>query len=288
VICNPYLVICRLNIEMDLVTGVQWYEQLVQAIIVTFFMYVLLSILNNVGILYFTYLEMSTVMQPDTTSATETFLQDPNFEKSKTCYQSKNESSGIEFTFSTFLNLRSSNFGKDPNTLRHVFHKGSPPPDAYPLISPGVFTLGDKNTLRIYMGSADRWDNFVDIPNIPVEKWFHLVITCKGRNIDIYINGNIIQRMSLNSVPKLNFGDVYTFQSLSNDDGRRDITPDNRYNISGKADGSLSRLTYYAYALSYAEIDAIYRMGPSTKIVSADNQIPPYLMDAWWVQSYQR
>jgi hypothetical protein len=138
------------------------------------------------------------------------------------------------------------------------------------------------------MGSADRWDNFVDIPNIPVGKWFHLVITCKGRSIDVYINGNVIQRLTLGSVPKLNFGDVYLLQNLSNSDTRVNIAPDQQFNVIGAANCSISRFLYFAYSLSYAEIDQLYRQGPSTTVVSASNQIPPYMADAWWVQSYNQ
>jgi hypothetical protein len=262
-------------------------DQVIQVVIVMLFMYVLLSILNNAGILYGTWQEMNTVLQPDTSSATDTFTQEPNLDTSKTCFLSRNEAGGTEFTYSVFLNFRNSNFTKEQNTLHHVFHKGSPPPDAYPLLAPGVFTVSDSNTLRIVMNSADKWDNYVDIPNIPVEKWFHLVIACKGRALDVFINGNVIQRMTLTSVPKLNFGDVYAFQAIQNDDTRVGSAPESRYSVNGKADGMLSRLNYYAYALSYAEIDALYRQGPSSKIVSASDQIPPYMADAWWVQSYQ-
>lgn len=273
---------------MPNIVGSGTVDQVLQAVIVVLFVYVFLSILNNAGILYNTWMEMNTVLQPDTTTSTDTYTQEPNLDSSKTCYMSRNETNGTEFTYSIFLNFRNSNFTKEQNSLRHVFHKGSPPPDAYPLVSPGVFTLSDKNTIRVYMGSADKWDNFVDIPNIPVEKWFHLVISCKGRSVDVYINGNVIQRMNLTSVPKLNFGDVYAFQNIANEDTRVDAPPDHRFNINGKADGMLSRFNYYAYALSYAEIDSLYRQGPSSKIVSAQNQIPPYMADAWWVQSYQQ
>lgn len=271
---------------MPNIVGTGTIDQIIQSMIVILFMYVLLGVLNNLGILYFTWLEMSTTLQPDTSTASETYTQEPNIETSKTCYPSKNEINGTEFTYACFLNFRSTNFTREANSLRHVFHKGSPPPDAYPLISPGVFTLSDKNTLRIYMGSSDRWDNYVDIPNMPVEKWFHLVITLKGRNLDVYINGNVIQRMTLATVPKLNFGDVYVFQNVTNDDTRL-MTIDQRYNVNGKADGMISRFFYYAYSLSYSEIDNLYRQGPSSKIVSSSNQLPPYMADAWWVQSFQ-
>jgi hypothetical protein len=275
-----------LSSVMPNIVGTGAIDQIIQSMIVILFMYVLLGVLNNLGILYFTWLEMSTTLMPDTSTASETYTQEPNIDTSKTCYPSKNEINGTEFTYACFLNFRSTNFTRDANSLRHVFHKGSPPPDAYPLISPGVFTLSDKNTLRIYMGSSDRWDNYVDIPNIPVEKWFHLVITLKGRNLDVYINGNVIQRMTLATVPKLNFGDVYVFQNVTNDDTRV-MEIGQRYNVNGKADGMISRFFYYAYSLSYSEIDNLYRQGPSSKIVSSSNQLPPYMADAWWVQSFQ-
>jgi len=269
------------------ITGVNTASQLVQSIVLCLFIYVLLSILNNVGILYNTWLEMNTSLQPDTSAATDTYTQDPNLDTSKTCFLSRNEPNGTEFTYSVFLFINNNNFTKETDCLKHVFHKGSPPPDPYPLVAPGVFTHANKNTLRVYMNSADKWDNYVDIPNMPVEKWFHLVISCKGRSVDVYINGNVIQRMNLSSVPKLNFGDVYAFQACTNTDDRVNIAPEQRYNVVGSASGSLSRFNYYAYALSYAEIDSLYRQGPSSKIVSASNQIPPYMTDSWWVQTYK-
>jgi hypothetical protein len=272
---------------MPTLTGVNTASQLLQSVLIWFFIYALLSILNNVGILYMTWLEMNTALQPDTSAATDTYTQDPNLDTSKTCFLSRNEPNGTEFTYSVFLFINNNNFTKDTDSLKHVFHKGSPPPDPYPLVAPGVYTMADKNTLRVYMNSADKWDNFVDIPNMPVEKWFHLVISCKGRSVDVYINGNVIQRMNLSSVPKLNFGDVYAFQACATTDDRVNVAPEQRYNVVGSASGSLSRFNYYAYALSYAEIDSLYRQGPSSKIVSASNQIPPYMTDSWWVQTYK-
>jgi hypothetical protein len=263
-------------------------DQVLQAMAVMLFLYVFLSVLNNFGILYLTWLEMSTTLQPHTTNVTDTYSQEPNIDTSKTCFPSRNEVNGTEFTYSIFLNFTANSFSNDPNRLRHIFHKGSPPPDGYPLIAPGVFCHADQNTLRVMMGSSDRWDNFVDIPNIPVGKWFHLVITCKGRSIDVYINGNVIQRLTLGSVPKLNFGDVYLLQNFSNSDTRVNIAPDQQFNVIGAANCSISRFLYFAYSLSYAEIDQLYRQGPSTTVVSASNQIPPYMADAWWVQSYNQ
>ena len=80
------------------ITGVNTSSQLVQSVVLCLFIYVLLSILNNVGILYNTWLEMNTPLQPDTSSATDTYGQDPNLDSSKTCFLSRNEPNGTEFT----------------------------------------------------------------------------------------------------------------------------------------------------------------------------------------------
>ena len=46
----------------------------------------------------------------------------------------------------------------------------------------------------------------------------------------------------------------------------------------------MSRLTYYNYALCYAEIQKDMDKGPSTKMDDSNmNDIPPYLADSWWV-----
>jgi hypothetical protein len=47
----------------------------------------------------------------------------------------------------------------------------------------------------------------------------------------------------------------------------------------------ISRFRYYSYAANFAQIDAMVREGPSSKIISKINGITsPYLADDWWVK----
>jgi len=51
--------------------------------------------------------------------------------------------------------------------------------------------------------------------------------------------------------------------------------------------GMLSRLTYFNYALTYAEIQMLMNEGPSSKMDSSlMSDVPPYLADTWWSNSY--
>ena len=44
-------------------------------------------------------------------------------------------------------------------------------------------------------------DHTIVIQNIPVERWFHLVITVRGASIDVYIDGKLVQTRVLSSAP---------------------------------------------------------------------------------------
>ena len=119
-------------------------------------------------------------------------------------YPSSNQPGGQEFAYSCFLQISSDTFSTstaascsasssgspNPTVLKHIFSKGTA--NSFPLMGPGLFCRGDKNTLRIYMNTVDSWNNFVEVDNIPVgDKWFHLVVQLQGSNMDIYINGNL-------------------------------------------------------------------------------------------------
>lgn len=59
------------------------------------------------------------------------------------------------------------------------------------------------------------------------------------------------------------------------------------FQVFGSMKGMISRLTYFNYALCYAEIQKEMDRSPSSQIDSSNfNDIPPYLADTWWSQSY--
>ena len=134
------------------------------------------------------------------------------------------------------------------------------------------------------MNEAENWNRSCKLPNIPIGKFFHLAIVVRNMNVDIYINGNVAHRMTLDSVPMQNFGDVYVFNTQRFSDAA--TNPDDPLIVNGAATGLISTLTYTGYALNYEQIDRMVRTGPSTQLVSATQNLPPYLADNWWVTYY--
>jgi hypothetical protein len=221
-------------------------------------------------------------------------------------YQSENEIHGLEQSFSMWIFIHPETFddiaGQDQcggqtsnakvNRLKHIFHKGNK--DAFPLLAPGIFCQSNKNTIRIYTNAVNKWDNYCEVPNIPVAKWFHMVVSQKGQFMDVFINGNVIARHKFDTVPKINYGGVYVMQNIRTP---KDVTKpiesdDGPYIVDGPIKGMMSRIKYFAYALNYSNIDALYHESPSKIITTsqaieaAKGQRPPYFYDNWWVTQY--
>jgi hypothetical protein len=145
------------------------------------------------------------------------------------------------------------------------------------------------------MNCFETWNNYCEVENIPVDKWFHLSLTCKGNVLYLYINGNLKKKMSLpnNTPPYQNYGNVYAFSSrritlsktittsLEADDEFKSGGATNLV-FDGAAKGMISRVNYHAYALTYTEIQSLMKMQPSTVIDSPDMSLTPYLSDTWW------
>ena len=76
--------------------------------------------------------------------------QNPNIKGNKYVSPSNNERSGIEFSYTFYLNVNASAFRQEKG-LCHIFHKGYS--SQFPLLAPGVYMRSDTNTLRVYMNS---------------------------------------------------------------------------------------------------------------------------------------
>ena len=227
-----------------------------------------------------------------------TAVQDPSSSKPLTITMSTNQRSGIEFSYSMFININSTTFSNSNSdtSLHHILHKGYNLP--YPLLGPGIFCFGSANTLRVYMNCYNTWNSYTDIPNIPVDKWFHIVVSCKGNTLYVYINGSLKNKMALasNTPPYQNYGNVYLFSprkmtvptstvSLVPDSNLGSSTASSPLTFSGAARGMVSRVYYYSYALTSSEIQTLMNMGPSPNMNGADMSISPYLADTWWTNS---
>ena len=216
--------------------------------------------------------------------------QDPNDPNSTPTSLSDNEHTGIEFSYSLFLQVNESSF-QDTNSagLLHIFHKGYNMP--FPLLAPGVFLLGSTNTIRVYMNGTDTWNKYIDIENIPLKKWFHFAIVCRKNSVEVYLNGNLSKKLNFDGgLPYQNFGNYFVFSqrkfASKTNTQIPSIAPDDSFAILGRMDGMISRLEYFSYALSFTEINTILNQGPSTHIVSATQNKPPYLADTHWTTQY--
>ena len=214
--------------------------------------------------------------------------QDPNVKGSKPVHLSDNERSGVEFSYTFYLNVSPAAFRQEYG-LNHIFHKGFS--SQFPLLAPGVYMRSDTNTLRVYMNTYKTWNNYVEVENIPVGKWVHIAIVCSENSLEIYINGNLAKKLPFDGfAPYQNFEDICCF-SQRRITMKHSIVPstdENGFDVFGCMKGQLSRLNYFSYALCYAEINQLMNEGPSSKMDSAvtTTNIPPYLDDTWWAQGH--
>jgi hypothetical protein len=190
---------------------------------------------------------------------------------------SENEPTGIEFTYSVWLNFSDTN--KDTTSEYHIFNKGM---DASLNSSnaPGLYVKSDAsgtNMLKVYMDrfktGTDPLTDYaqqretVEINNIPFNKWVNVMIRVQNRFLDVYVNGVLTKHKDLINVPKQNFGTVYVCQN-------------------GGFNGKLSNLRYYSRALNVFEINGVVAWGPdlstseSSSVVNSKDA--SYLSYMWY------
>jgi len=213
--------------------------------------------------------------------------QNPNLRNALLVQPSNNELTGIEFSYSFLINVPQSSY-TGTTGLQHIFHKGSP--SQFPLLGPGVYMHGESNILRVYMNTYDTWNNYVDVDNIPIGKWAHIVIVCKASHLEVFVNGNIKSRLGFDLTPPYqNYGDVYAF-SQRRFTLRKSKIPSltDDFHVAGAVNGQMSRLFYFSYALSYSEINSLFNQGPSSTVdsVSGSSNTQTYLSDTWWTADF--
>jgi hypothetical protein len=211
--------------------------------------------------------------------------QDPNNPDSIIVYRSNDQTKGLEATWSVWLLINdlassSSSSGNSSVNYRHIFSKGD---RDFNTIddnnnkekigvtktnnAPGVYIAdGTSNTLRIFMDTVESNDSKIDIDNIPLKKWFHLVIRIQNNIMDVYINGIISGRMNFDNTPKQNYDDVIV-------------------GANGGFQGNLSNLVYYDHALGVFDINNILIKGPTlteSSLQKSSTGYYTYLSNSWY------
>jgi hypothetical protein len=196
--------------------------------------------------------------------------QDPTNSNAVPILRSNNETTGAEFTWSTWLYLN--DLGNDEKKYQHVFNKGDGNFNSIDNLTninnaPGMYIYPATNSLHIVVDTVDPADTntVVDISNVPIRKWVNVILRLKNNIFDVYVNGVISNRLILQNVVKQNYNDVYVSQN-------------------GGFNGKLSNLRYYGYALNIFEINSIVYSGPnlsvSDKLLKQNNF--SYLSNLWY------
>jgi len=276
---------------VGLIAGKGFFQQVLLVLITLTVLFFLFVTFEYLVISFMRMGSKSVELMPYTVAAEDkqyVFTQDLNVDPfGKQILFSDNERTGTEFSYSFFLYVNPSTFSGD-DVLKHVFHKGYATP--WPLLGPGVFVKGNSNTLRIIMNAYKGPMTFIDVDNIPVRKWFHCVLVCRKNSLEVYINGNLIKKLPFEgSMPYQNFQNVTLFSTLNLSlSDKKVMSLGGPLNFNGSFSGSLSNLVYFAYALSYTEIQALVTKGVSSKTLSKSQDMPPYLTDTYWTTSYQQ
>ena len=203
-----------------------------------------------------------------------TVSQDPKIKGSKPIMRSNNQDGGIEFSYAVWLLIEDDNFHSyRPGVKKHIFHKGSEGINttdpgymgmAYPNNSPGLYLDSKENKLIVLMNTYDKVSEKIMVPDIPIHKWISVILRLENRNLDVYVNGTIVARHELKSVPKQNYGNVYA-------------------NQGGGFSGLMSNLRYFNRALTITEIQQIVSAGPNMSSNSTLSIFPPYLSMRWFL-----
>jgi hypothetical protein len=227
-----------------------------------------------------------------------TILQDPTSKNAGdkkyiiTIPRSNNAVTGIEFTWCLWIKYTINTNIETNSTYLNIFNKGDLDLVKSSVIGiplnngPGVFfgpsTAKESiNSLWVLMDtmptpSSSMVDpdipnttEYIEITNIPINKYFHLAIRCENKFIDVYINGTVVSHTNLVNVPKQNFYDIKI--------GDTKFGPDSY----------ISNFRYFSTALSVIDINSIVTNGPNTKNAFAETSIfpqysPNYLSNLWY------
>ena len=238
---------------------------LAMVLIIAFMLFV--EFIRTIGGKIYNKYFSSPALIPEIVDAKKEILvtQDPNDPNSIYLRRSRNESEGIEFSYMFWIFIEDYEYKK--GEMKNIFVKGSFD-GSNGSICPGMFLHPTENKLIVMLNTYSHKFVREEISNIPIGKWFHVAAVMRDQNFDIYMNGLLKKRMSLPSLPKQNFGDLFICKNRG-------------------FSGFLSKMKYYDYAVNVAEIESHVAYGPSTSLPMNKLSIPPYLSTYFWLNSYR-
>ena len=217
----------------------------------------------------------------------------PNVPDSKPIIRSVNKEQGIEFTWNVWIFI-DDYYNNSSQEYRTIFRKGkkynyneskdASINDVLLNSGPGLYLNSSAtssgiqgNALSLVFGTYNSYDSnnmipyeIIEIDNIPIKKWICCTIRVQNKTVDVYINGVLTKRTTLQNVPIQNYYDTYV---------------GNRENGMG---GYVSSLRYFGYAIGYDKIQELLAIGPNLKLLGEDmKNNPPYLSMKWYYNDIQ-
>jgi hypothetical protein len=201
--------------------------------------------------------------------------QDPKKSGSILIRRSNNESSGMEFTWSTWIRIDELSSG---TIHKHVFNKGNDKFDVTTGIAtvangPGLYISSnqvgenaDTATINVIMTtSLTNGSENIQVDDIPLKQWVNITIRLQNTILDVYVNGTVAGRLNLTQVPNQNYYDVNICKN-------------------GGFVGKLSNLRYYDHALNIFQISKLVAAGPNTNAAATQTVMSNYnyLSTAWY------
>ena len=243
-------------------TGLAWLKKSGIVILIFLVLYIIIETIRGINRRVSSYNKGRPYLVTGTKNAKrrKIIVQNPSERNAITLKRSTNEISGLEFTYSLWFYV--DDWGYNYGKWKHIFHKGNE--NSWPARAPGVWFHPKQNSLRIYMNTFKKINEYVDINNIPLHKWIHLTVSVQEKNLDVYINGYLKNRHKLEGIPRQNYGDVYI-------------------NNFGGYSGFLSNFRYFDYYVSPSELEDIINLGPSSAPCVDTGELPPYLSPDWWI-----
>jgi hypothetical protein len=105
---------------------------------------------------------------------------------------------------------------------------------------------GNVLTMNPYENSNILLDDnsCVIVENIPLQRWFHLVVVVNTSSVEVYVDGKLYKTLVLQSPVKLNSGGLYS-------------------GLNDGYDGMINELRYFPHALRYIDVYNMYTRGPT-------------------------
>jgi hypothetical protein len=188
--------------------------------------------------------------------------QNPQNSNSIILYRSDNEDEGLEFSYSLWFIVQDYQYNS-LDEYKHIFHKGDTKGED--IFCPKMVLLNENNTLRISINLIDNSNSpNIDINNIPINKWVHVSLVVKQTKVEVFINGFLKKVVTLNSIPRQNFNDLWI-------------------KLNGGFEGFISKFQYHRRALDFGEIEDTVKAGPAKSSCDISGIKPPYLYSTWWI-----